>query len=59
MSLKKNLKIKKDFVNEIISNENKKVLQNSMENPNEETFKFHKELLTEPTLYIRKWIGEV
>lgn len=54
----------KDFVNEIIYNENKKANSNLGSNPNMGSMdpvltKSNKELLTEPTIFLRKWIGEV
>ena len=57
---KNSIKIK-DFVNEIIYNENKKSINHLLASTNEELnlIKANKELLTEPTIFIRKWIGEV
>ena len=45
----------KDFVNEIINTENKIASNTS----NDEFLKVNKELLFDPTIFIRKWIGEV
>lgn len=49
----------KDFVNEIIFNENKQAVNSYAAKSNEEANKPSKELLTEPNIFIRKWIGEV
>ena len=49
-------KFSKDFVNEIIYNENKKAVSTFV---TEENNKPNKEILTEPNIFIRKWIGEV
>ena len=52
----------KDFVNEIINNESKKSVNHLVNNQAEVDINFmraNKELLTEPVIFIRKWIGEV
>lgn len=65
--MKKNYKINlnseiQDFVNEIIQNEGKKsgnYLIENLENNNTMAAKANKDLLGEPLIFIRKWIGEV
>jgi hypothetical protein len=53
----KNYLNKKDFVSHIISNEGKSMINGSSDDFN--MGKESKDILTEPQIFIRKWIGEV
>lgn len=49
----------KDFVQEIISNESRKrSFVSNFSSADEDTFRSNKELLYDPIIFVRKWIGE-